>query len=105
VSTESEEKPDLAEKKDEPKKEVVGVTVQKPRSNVYTMMLILSFIAVVTACVMLGLELQTYLKEYEGDDPDRWPWEIDKTAAVEAPADLMPVVAFRDGHSFSAYRV
>ncbi len=33
---------------------------QKPRSNVYTMMLILSFAAIVTACVLLYLQLAEY---------------------------------------------
>lgn len=33
---------------------------QKPRSNVYTMMLIISFAAIVTACVLLWLRLQPY---------------------------------------------
>lgn len=43
------------------KKDVAdGVVVQKPKTNVYTMMLILSLIAIVTACILLWLELSTY---------------------------------------------
>ena len=45
-----------------------GVVVQKPKTNVYTMMLILSFIAIVTACVLLWLEMSSY---------GTWPqWKI-----------------------------
>jgi hypothetical protein len=40
---------------------------QKPRANIYTMMLVLAFCAIVVACVLLWLELKTY-----GDYP--W-WE------------------------------
>ncbi len=48
---------------------------QKPRSNVYTMMLIISFAAIVTACVLLWLRLQPY-----GDYP--W-WEIPQEVKTE----------------------
>jgi len=48
---------------------------QKPRSNVYTMMLILSFAAMVTSCVLLYLHLQQY-----GDYP--W-WEVPSDIAAE----------------------
>ena len=49
-----------------PKPDTVGnVVVQKPRSNVYTMLLILTLIAIITACVLLFLELQSY---------DAYPW-------------------------------
>ncbi len=34
--------------------------MQKQRINVYTMMLILSFIALVTACILMYTELQSY---------------------------------------------
>lgn len=40
---------------------------QKPRANIYTMMLVLAFCAIAVACVVLWLELKTY-----GDYP--W-WE------------------------------
>lgn len=33
---------------------------QKPRFNIYTMMLVISFIAITTACTLLYLELQLY---------------------------------------------
>lgn|GEM_PF-6515750 len=45
-----------------------GVVVQKPKSNVYTMMLILSFIAIVVACTLLWMELDSY---------GQWPqWKV-----------------------------
>lgn len=37
-----------------------GVVVQKPRSDIYTTMLFLSFIAIVIACLCLWLEMRTY---------------------------------------------
>ncbi|MGE0609695.1 MAG: hypothetical protein AB7O62_21575 [Pirellulales bacterium] len=37
-----------------------GVVVQKPRSDVYTTMLILSFIAIVTGIILLVLEWKRY---------------------------------------------
>ena len=40
---------------------------QKPRANIYTMMLVLAFFAIVVACVVLWMELKSY-----GDFP--W-WE------------------------------
>jgi len=46
-----------------------GVVVQKPRSNVYTTMLFLSFIAIIIVCLCLWLEMQAYnmdIKAAEG---------------------------------------
>jgi hypothetical protein len=40
---------------------------QKPRANIYTMMLVLSLCAIIVACIVLWLELKSY-----GDFP--W-WE------------------------------
>ena len=37
-----------------------GLSREKPRTNIYTMMLILSLISIITACVLLYLELQSY---------------------------------------------
>jgi hypothetical protein len=51
-----------------------GVFVDKPRANVYTMMLVLSFIALLIGCVFLGLEMKTY-----------YDWDF-KAAAVKTPA-------------------
>ena len=42
-----------------------GVYVEKPRFNVYTMMLMLSFVAIVIACVCLSKELQMYNWDYK----------------------------------------
>lgn len=40
--------------------ESANTPVQKQRFSVYTMMLILSFIAICTACTLLFMELSTY---------------------------------------------
>lgn len=37
-----------------------GVVVQKPKSDVYTTMLFLSFIAIIIACLCLWLEMRAY---------------------------------------------
>lgn len=37
-----------------------GVVVQKPGMNIYTVMLILALLAVMTACILLYLELRSY---------------------------------------------
>jgi hypothetical protein len=37
-----------------------GLPEQKQRANVYTMMLIIAFIAICVACVLLWFELQDY---------------------------------------------
>lgn len=47
---------------------------QKQRTNIYTVMLILSFIAICVACVLLYLELRVY-------SPDYW-----KTKGIAKPA-------------------
>jgi hypothetical protein len=48
--------------------------VQKQRLNVYTMMLILSFMAITTACILLWMELW----QYNSDNKawiERW-WDV-----------------------------
>ena len=47
---------------------------QKQRTNIYTVMLILSFIAICVACVLLYFELKVYA-------PDYW-----KTKGIAKPA-------------------
>jgi hypothetical protein len=37
-----------------------GQVEQKPRANIYTMMLILAFVGICVACVLLWMELQAY---------------------------------------------
>ena len=37
-----------------------GVFVEKPQANVYTAMLVLSFIALVIGCLCLGAEMKQY---------------------------------------------
>ncbi len=60
--------------------------VQKQRINVYTMMLIVSFFALITACILLYLELSSY---NEGKYP-YWDTSSARTAAVQ-PNDASPV--------------
>lgn len=43
---------------------------EKQGTNVYTVMLILSFLAIVTACVVLSMELQRF------GFPETVPWKI-----------------------------
>jgi len=42
----------------------------KPRFNIYTMMLLLSLFAIITGCVLLYLEMESYKPEKGG-----LPWE------------------------------
>ena len=63
-----------------------GVNVQKPRTNVYTIMMILAFFAIVIGCVLLYLELKTY-----GD----WPqWK--GSGASSSPSAQVVVPASAD---------
>jgi hypothetical protein len=48
-----------------PARSADAAPVQKQRFNVYTMMLVLSFIAICTACTLLWLELESYAGENE----------------------------------------
>lgn len=60
-----------------------AVPTQKQRFNIYTMMLVLSFIATTTACVLLWTELNDYMYE-PGSANKIWPpW--DATAAKFTP--------------------
>lgn len=66
---------------------LASVPAQKPRTNVYTMMLLLSLVAIITAIVVLSMAL----KEYGPLGPDGkrmftlQPW---KTSAAELAAPL-----------------
>lgn len=54
---------------------------QKPRANIYTMMLVLAMCAIIVACVVLWLELKAY-----GD----YPWWETKGMAPPATSWLTP---------------
>ncbi len=43
-----------------------GVVVQKPKPDVYTTMLFLSFIAILIACLCLWLEMRAYNMDIKG---------------------------------------
>ena len=45
-----------------------GVVVQKPKSDVYTTMLFLSFIAIVIACLCLWLEMRSYNMDIKANE-------------------------------------
>jgi hypothetical protein len=45
-----------------------AVSTQKPGTNVYTVMLIMAFLAIVTACILLSVELGRF------GFPQQVPW-------------------------------
>lgn len=49
-----------SKKKSPKRKRTDGVAVRKPDTDVYTVMLILSFVAVTIGCILLWLELGQY---------------------------------------------
>jgi hypothetical protein len=64
--------------------------VQKQRLNVYTMMLILSFLAITASCILLWMELMQY-----NSDPKNWleRWWDTKSAkpvVLVVPATELP---------------
>lgn len=61
-----------------------GGPVQKQRLNVYTMMLILSFLAIFTACILLWMELWQY-----NSNKDAWleRWWDTASAKPSVPAE------------------
>jgi hypothetical protein len=61
--------------------------VQKQRFNVYTMMLILSFFALLTASLLLWFELSDYLQG------QTWPpWDTSSVSSLERPAPTWRIV-------------
>jgi hypothetical protein len=65
--------------------------VQRQRFNIYTMMLILSFFAILTACILLYVELRRY-----GDAP--W-WDTKSATAPPPPATSMLDLPEIDAHA------
>ena len=51
--------------------EAEEVVVVKPRFSVYTMMMLLALCAIISACVLLYFELDSYTP----DNSTSWPWE------------------------------
>lgn len=45
-----------------------GVVVQKPKSDVYTTMLFIAFIAIVIACLCLWLEMRSYNMDIKANE-------------------------------------
>jgi len=68
----------------QPSSAASGLAVQKQRFNIYTMMLIMSFIALLIGCTALYLELRKY---------GQYPWW--ETGGSSATSQLDPVSAVR----------
>jgi hypothetical protein len=43
-----------------------GVLVEKPKANIYTVLLILSFVAIVIGCICLYAEMNAYNFDFKG---------------------------------------
>ena len=68
VTEEFEEEAEAEEEEEEessPKKKRGLVIRQKPKANVYTMMMVVSLIAICIACFCLHLEMQEYKGDYK----------------------------------------
>lgn len=65
--------PDLLAAEPQPQEQDDEVVEVKPRFSVYTMMLLLSLFAIITACVLLYLEMDSYKPDKGGGSG--WPWE------------------------------
>ena len=72
-----------------------GRVERKPNANIYTMMLILSFIAICVACTLLWMELQVYAP---------YPWWETKQVAPATSSLYTPGVDL-NLELFRAYRV
>jgi hypothetical protein len=57
VDDDAEEKP---ARKAKPAPAARGMVVEKPKANIYTVLLILSFVAVVIGCICLYAEMSAY---------------------------------------------
>lgn len=63
-----------------------AVPTEKQRFNVYTMMLIISFIATLIACVVLWTEMGAYM--YADGQPTPWPpWNASAAKVTPPPAN------------------
>jgi len=65
------------------------VKVVKPRTNVYTMMLILALIAICISCLLLYFELESYKTE----GSDKWPWEVSIPTSMKVVQPETPAIA------------
>jgi hypothetical protein len=41
-----------------------GITVQKPKADIYTWLLLVALVAIIIACIFLGMELGRYGGDY-----------------------------------------
>lgn len=67
-----------------------GIVVQKPRWDVYTTMLVIAFVAVLTAIILLALEMKEYNFETKANVQIS---SLDRPAAVERMAESEIVLA------------
>ena len=66
----------------QPDLRVSGVLVQKPKTNVYTVMLVLSLVAIIIGCIFLYAEINRYRQ-----DPNAAPPEGAPAASMRTPYD------------------
>ena len=57
----------------------MDVVEVKPRFSIYTMMLLLSLFAIITGCVLLYLEMDSYKPKNNGGGG--WPWDTQGVSA------------------------
>jgi hypothetical protein len=63
-----------------------GVVVQKPKADVYTTMLFLSFIAIIIACLCLWLEMRAYNMDIKANVKLQTPGStVQSLATLESP--------------------
>ena len=68
-----------------------GVYVQKPKADIYTVMLAIALVAILVACVCLFLEMRAYnydIKATEGKMRGALPYSL--PVALEVSPDMKP---------------
>lgn len=68
-----------------------GVYVQKPKADIYTVMLAIALVAILVACVCLFLEMRAYnydIKATEGKFRGALPYTL--PVARDVPNDVFP---------------
>jgi hypothetical protein len=68
-----------------------GVVVQRPKSDVYTTMLFLSFIAILIACLCLWLEMRAYNMDIKANEGRVTVGQVERPESrVESQIALVP---------------
>ena len=69
------------------------VLLPKQRFNIYTTMLLLSFLFITTGCVILWLEFASHMRDpATGQFSSQWPW-VTSDANVVIPPPPAPTIA------------